>query len=245
MDFNNLKRNDIIFSESKGSRVFKLISKNNNQWIVEDVFSRQSDIINEQDQIKVVKTDRKSTPISMTKLFESSKVSIRPTLTEKEVFLIDELKESYEEPELHDIIESYENGDLDVGFKLMNKYLKVLNVSPKSWWDNTALIQYVYCAIINYDNEVTTSTSINRFNLFEFRTTEISDERKYQNWVLNIPALNKDMVEKMQDGILHNFWNYDPDAGWADYGDSDFIGFEDTEVSEIALSEYRKPLVIE
>ena len=160
MDFNNLKRNDIIFSESKGSRVFKLISKNNNQWIVEDVFSKQSDMINEQDQIKVVKTDRKSTPISMTKLFESSKVSIRPTLTEKEVFLIDELKESYEESELHDIIEKYENGNLDVGFNLMNKYVKILSVSLKSWWDNTALIQYVYCAIINYDNEVTTSTNI-------------------------------------------------------------------------------------
>ena len=79
MSFNNLKINDIVFSESKGSRVFKLISKNNSEWIVEDVFSKQSDVIKENDQVKVVKTDRKSKPLSMSKLFENSNVSIRPT----------------------------------------------------------------------------------------------------------------------------------------------------------------------
>ena len=49
----------------------------------------------------------------------------------------------------------------------------------------------------------------------------------------------------MQSGIMDNLWSYDPDAGWADYGDSDFIGMEDIEIEELGLSEYRKPLVIE
>jgi hypothetical protein len=245
MSFNNLKINDIVFSESKGSRVFKLISKNNSEWIVEDVFSKQSDVIKENDQVKVVKTDRKSKPLSMSKLFENSNVSIRPTLTEKEVFLIEELKGSYEESSLHEIIESYENGNLNSGDDLLKGYLKILNSQSKSQYDSFALIQYVYCAIENYDTEVSSSTKIDRFKLFELKATEITDERKYQNWTLNVPALDLDMMNKMQSGILNNFWNYDPDAGWADYGDSDFIRMEDIEIEEIGLSEYRKPLVIE
>jgi hypothetical protein len=245
MSFNNLKKNDIVFSESKGSRVFKLISKNNNEWVVEDVFSKQSDIINEKHQVKVVKTDKKSKPLSMSKLFESNGVSIRPTLTEKEVFLIDEIKDSYEENDLHDMIERYENGDLNSGEKLLSRYMKVLNVQKMSQYDLFALIQYVYCAIENYDTEVSTSTKINRFKLFELKTTEITDERKYQNWTLNVPALDKSMMIKMQSGIMNDFWNYDPDAGWSDYGDSESLGYEDNEIEEIPLSEYRKPLVIE
>jgi hypothetical protein len=245
MSFNNLKINDIVFSESKGSRVFKLISKNNNEWVVEDVFSKQSDVINEEHQVKVVKTDRKSKPFSMSKLFESSEVSIRPTLTDKEVFIVEELKDSYEENYLHDVIEKYENGELNSGDDLLKQYLKLLNFNSRLQYDSFALIQYVYCAIENYDTEISTSTNINRFKLFELNATEISDERKYQNWSLSVPALDLDMMTKMQSGIIADIWQYDPDAGSADYGDSDFIGMSDIEIQEVGLSEYRKPLVIE
>ncbi len=245
MSFNNLKINDIVFSESKGSRVFKLISKNNNEWVVEDVFSKQSDVINEEHQVKVVKTDRKSKPFSMSKLFESNEVSIRPTLTDKEVFIVEELKDSYEENDLHDVIERYENGELNSGDDLLKQYLKLLNFNSRLQYDSFALIQYVYCAIENYDTEISTSTNINRFKLFELNATEISDERKYQNWSLSVPALDLDMMTKMQSGIIADIWQYDPDAGSADYGDSDFIGMSDIEIQEVGLSEYRKPLVIE
>ncbi len=245
MSFNNLKINDIVFSESKGSRVFKLISKNNNEWVVEDVFSKQSDVINEEHQVKVVKTDRKSKPFSMSKLFESSEVSIKPTLTDKEVFIVEELKDSYEENDLHNVIERYENGELNSGDDLLKQYLKLLNFNSRLQYDSFALIQYVYCAIENYDTEISTSTNINRFKLFELNATEISDERKYQNWSLSVPALDLDMMTKMQSGIIADIWQYDPDAGSADYGDSDFIGMSDIEIQEVGLSEYRKPLVIE
>ncbi len=245
MSFNNLKINDIVFSESKGSRVFKLISKNNNEWVVEDVFSKQSDVINEEHQVKVVKTDRKSKPFSMSKLFESNEVSIRPTLTDKEVFIVEELKDSYEENDLHNVIERYENGELNSGDDLLKQYLKLLNFNSRLQYDSFALIQYVYCAIENYDTEISTSTNINRFKLFELNATEISDERKYQNWSLSVPALDLDMMTKMQSGIIADIFRYDPDAGSADYGDSDFIGMSDIEIQEVGLSEYRKPLVIE
>ncbi len=41
---------------------------------------------------------------------------------------------------------------------------------------------------------------------------------------------------------MDNLWNYDPDAGWADYGDANFLGFDDVEIEEIGVSQYRKPL---
>jgi hypothetical protein len=245
MSFNNLKKNDVVFSESKGSRVFKLISKKDNHWVVGDMFTKKFDTITESDTFRVVKTENKPKPISLLNLVESNGVSIKPTLTEKEVFLIEELKGSYEESSLHEIIERYENGELNSGDDLLKQYLKLLNFNSRLQYDSFALIQYVYCAIENYDTEVSSSTKIDRFKLFELKATEITDERKYQNWTLNVPALDLDMMNKMQSGILNNFWNYDPDAGWADYGDSDFIGMEDIEIEEIGLSEYRKPLVIE
>jgi len=225
--------------------VFKLISKKDNHWVVGDMFTKKYDTITESDTFRVVKTENKPKPISLLNLVESNGVSISPTLTEKEVFLIEELKGSYDESSLHEIIESYEDGILNSGDDILKGYLKILNSQSKSQYDSFALIQYVYCAIENYDTEVSSSTKINRFKLFELKTTEISDERKYQTWILKVPALDLDMMTKMQSGIIDNLWNYDPDAGWADYGDSDSIGFEDIEIEEIGVTQYRKPLVIE
>ena len=67
-DFNNLKKNDVVFSESKGSRVFKLISKKDNHWVVGDMFTKKFDIITESDTFRVVKTENKPKPISLLNL---------------------------------------------------------------------------------------------------------------------------------------------------------------------------------
>jgi hypothetical protein len=209
------------------------------------MFTKKFDIITESDTFRVVKTENKPKPISLLNLVESNGISIRPTLTDKEVFIVEELKDSYEENDLHDVIERYENGELNSGDDLLKQYLKLLNFNSRLQYDSFALIQYVYCAIENYDTEISTSTNINRFKLFELLATEISDERKYQNWSLKVPALDLDMMTKMQSGIIADIWQYDPDAGSADYGDSDFIGMSDIEIQEVGLSEYRKPLVIE
>ena len=209
------------------------------------MFTKKFDTITESDTFRVVKTENKPKPISLLNLVESNGISIRPTLTEKEVFIVEELKDSYEENDLHNVIERYENGELNSGDDLLKQYLKLLNFNSRLQYDSFALIQYVYCAIENYDTEISTSTNINRFKLFELLATEISDERKYQNWSLSVPALDLDMMTKMQSGIIADIWQYDPDAGSADYGDSDFIGMSDIEIQEVGLSEYRKPLVIE
>jgi hypothetical protein len=244
MSFNNLKKNDIIFSESKGSRVFKLISKEETHWVVGDMFTKKMDTLTESDTFKVVKTENKPKPISLVNLLENKEVVTSPTLTEKEVFLVEELKDTYRETTLHDIIASYENGDLYSGWNVLKGFLKVINSKTTYVFDEYATIQYVYCAIENYDNEVTTSTPINRFKLFLLSTTEISDERKYQNWTLVVPASDENMMIKMQEGIMGDFWKYDPDAGWTDYGDNDFLGFDDTNIEGVSLSQFRKPLVL-
>ena len=62
MSFNNLKKNDVVFSESKGSRVFKLISKKDNHWVVGDMFTKKFDTITESDTFRVVKTENKPKP---------------------------------------------------------------------------------------------------------------------------------------------------------------------------------------
>lgn len=245
MSFKNLKKNDVVFSESKGSRVFKLISKKDNHWVVGDMFTKKYDTITESDTFRVVETENKPKPISLLNLVESDVVSISPTLTEKEVFLVEEIKDSYEESSLQKIIESYEIGNLNSGEDLLKGYLKILDSKLKSQHDSFALIQYVYCAIENYEAEVSSSTKINRFKSFDLKTTEISNERKYQNWILNVPALDLNMMTKMASGIMDDFWSYDPDSGFVDYGDSDFIAYEDTEIEEVSIGPYRKPLVIE
>jgi hypothetical protein len=209
------------------------------------MFTKKFDTITESDTFRVVKTENKPKPISLLNLVENNGISIRPTLTDKEVFIVEELKDSYEENDLHDVIERYENGELNSGDDLLKQYLKLLNFNSRLQYDSFALIQYVYCAIENYDTEISTSTNINRFKLFELLATEISDERKYQNWSLSVPALDLDMMTKMQSGIMADIWQYDPDAGSTDYGDSNFLGMEDIEIQEVGLSEYRKPLVIE
>lgn len=241
MSFTSLKKNDVIYSESKDSRVFKLISKKNNKWIVEDVFSKKTDTITEQDQFKIVKTETKIKPISMLRLFEDTKSNSNPTLTEKEVFLVDELIETHEEEYLHGLISEFENGDdLNVGFELLGDYLKFLNLSYFSKENKFGLIQYVYCAIENYNNEISQSTPITRFKTFYISTTEVSDERKYQELQLTFFALDKEMAIKIQEGIMSNIYQYDPDYGDSDYGDSEFIGFGEVEVRE----ELGNPLII-
>ena len=84
MSFGSLRKNDVLFCESKGSRVVKLVESNNNVWIGRDMFSGQNIEITESDTFKLVNKQRKTKPMSMVSLLESESSS-RPTLTEKEV----------------------------------------------------------------------------------------------------------------------------------------------------------------
>ena len=115
--------------------MFKLISKKDNHWVVGDMFTKKFDTITESDTFKVVKTKNKPKPISLLNLVESNGVSIRPTLTDKEVFIVEELKDSYEENDLHDVIERYENGELNSGDDLLKQYLKLLNFNSRLQYD--------------------------------------------------------------------------------------------------------------
>ena len=54
MSFNNLKKNDVVFSGSKVSREFKLISKKDNHWVEGDIVTKKYDTTTESDTFRVV-----------------------------------------------------------------------------------------------------------------------------------------------------------------------------------------------
>ena len=131
MSFGSLRKNDVLFCESKGSRVVKLVESNNNVWIGRDMFSGQSIEITENDTFKLVNKQRKTKPMSMVSLLESESSS-RPTLTEKEVFIVEFFLDNYSQEELSQLSESYYNGDYLKGhsisvLKSLKRYLNIGN----------------------------------------------------------------------------------------------------------------------
>lgn len=230
MNFNKLRKNDVVYSESKGSKVFKLLSYGNNSWLVEDIFTKKKETLNEFDLFKVVKTEKSSKKISMVNLLENEQINTQSTLTDNEVFIVNELKDSYDEEYLHDIIHSYEDGELNVANKIVSNLLKVVNLTSLATTEQRLLIQYIYCAIENYDKDISTSTKIKRFGRFYVSAIEISDVRQFQEWTLNIPALDVDMATKISENVMPTFFQYDPDAQDMDYGDTDFIAWGEIEV---------------
>ena len=93
MSFSSLKKNDVIFCESKNSRVLKLIEKVDGSWIGRDIFTNQSYELNSNDQFKLVNRERRVKPLSLTSLVESTDGP--STLTEKEVFIVDYISNTF------------------------------------------------------------------------------------------------------------------------------------------------------
>jgi len=87
MRYQNLRKNDVLFCESKGSRVLKLVEKIDGSWVGRDIFTNQNFQLNNTDQFKLVNRERKVKPLSLVSLVEST--TGPSTLTEKEVFIVD------------------------------------------------------------------------------------------------------------------------------------------------------------
>ena len=131
MSFSSLKKNDVIFCESKNSRVIKLISKDENKWRGKDIFTNEGFEITSQDNFKVVTRERKTRPISMVNLFESE--SEPSTLTEKEVMIVEYIKEEMDPTDLNRIERKYLDNNL-VDFKELDgvaNFLKYLGVEQR------------------------------------------------------------------------------------------------------------------
>ncbi len=54
MRYQNLRKNDVLFCESKSSRVLKLVEKIDGSWVGRDIFTNQNFQLNNTDQFKLV-----------------------------------------------------------------------------------------------------------------------------------------------------------------------------------------------
>lgn len=231
MSFGSLKKNDVLFCESKGSRVVTLIENNNNVWIGRDMFSGQNIEITRNDSFKLVNKQRKSRPLSMVSLLESEN-SVRPTLTEKEVFIVEYFLDNYSQEELSQISESYYSGDYIKNNPISDiKSLKrYLNIDVKR--NDDVYMEYGLCANDNYGEEISTSTPISRFKEYRFSMVEEREQIEWASWYFDFDAGMNDgeVIDEFVKEFEKDFWSYDPDHEDTDYGDSTTLGLSDPEV---------------
>lgn len=230
MSFSSLKKNDVIFCESKNSRVIKLISKDENKWRGKDIFTNEGFEITSQDNFKVVTRERKTRPISMVNLFESE--SEPSTLTEKEVMIVEYIQEEMDPTDLNRIERKYLDNNL-VDFKELKgvaDFLKYLGVEQRYSADQ--LVCYALCAIENEGKEISTSTPIKRFIMYDMRRWEIREQVEYTSWAIDFCAEDNDeKLDEIKESIEDHFWDYDPQSMDSDYGDSEHLGWEDTSIT--------------
>lgn len=229
MIFENLTKNDVLFCESKGSKVLKLIEKVGETWIGRDIFSNQNFELTNSDQFKLVNRNRKVTPLSLVKLFESK--DSQTTLTEKEVLIVDYIKDNYDPDELEEMRISYKNGTIGksnlLDFQSMRRYLNLT-----SGYSQDNLIQYVYCAIENINKTITTSTQIKRFQEFTFYWNEETIVTEFTTYRVGFSAIDRSDAEKIIEVIKDDFWSYDPESTDSDYGDREFVKMSNPEIYE-------------
>jgi hypothetical protein len=230
MSFSSLKKNDVIFCESKNSRVIKLISKDENKWRGNDIFTNEGFEITSQDNFKVVTRERKTRPISMVNLFESE--GVPSTLTEKEVMIVEYIQEEMDPSNLNRLERKYLDNNLSDlrELNMVADFLKYLGVETRYAADE--LLCYALCAIENEGKEISTSTPIKRFYRYDLRRWEIREQVEYTSWAIEFCVEeNSEKLDEIKEHIEDHFWDYNPDSMDSDYGDSEHIGWEDTSIN--------------
>lgn len=227
MNFSNLKRNDVIFCESKGSRVIKLTEQNENLWVGKDLFTNQHFEISSTDSFKLVNRAKKTKPLSLLSLVESENPS--STLTEKEVIIVDYLIETYSHEEMNKLIGDYKEAinvqypnSINI-FKSISNYLNL-----KKGINYSEMFQYLICASENIGKPITTSTTITRFLQYTLSFMEHRLQHEYISYTIDFSALNQEDAEKISEVMQNdNIWDYDPESHDSEYGDSDVIDVYD------------------
>lgn len=226
MRYENLKKNDVLFCESKGSRVLKLVDKVDGSWLGRDIFTNENFELTNTDQFKLVNRERKVKPLSLLKLIESKNGP--STLTEKEVFIVDYIMDNYNPDELKELKDSYDDGEhMSTKIPYFNSLLRYLNL-PGGYSD-ASFFQYVLCAYENIGKTITSSTPIQRFKEYRFNWTEEREQTEYNTYYIEFYAANEEDAKKISKHLQDDFWSYSPDSYDTDYGDSEFIRMLDAE----------------
>ena len=61
---------------------------------------------------------------------------------------------------------------------------------------------------------------------------------EFVDWRAQIPGFTLEEVKEKSQLIQDKFWDWEPDSHDSDYGDSDFIGFEDEQIEESVWDEF-------
>ena len=227
MRYENLKKNDVLFCESKGSRVLKLVEKVEGSWVGRDIFTNQNFELNNTDQFKLVNRDTKVKPLSLLKLIESKNGP--STLTENEVFVVDYIMDNYSPDELQELKNSYDDGEhMDIKIAHFSSLLRYLNLP--SGHSDSLFFQYILCAYENMGKTITSSTPIKRLKEYKFEWTEERKQTELNTYYIEFYAMNDEDAEKISIHLKEDFWNYNPETYDTDYGDSEFLGMTNPEI---------------
>lgn len=238
MRYENLKKNDVLFCESKGSRVLKLVDKVDGSWLGRDIFTNENFELNNTDQFKLVNRERKVKPLSLLKLIESKNGP--STLTEKEVFIVDYIMDNYSPDELQDLKNSYDNGEhMDTKIAHFSSLLRYLNLP--GGYSEASFFQYIICAYENIEKTLTSSTPIKRFKEYKFNWTEERLQTEYITYYIEFYSANLEDANKISEHLEENFWSYNPNAYDTDYGDGEFVRMTNPETK----LEDERPFVID
>jgi hypothetical protein len=154
-----------------------------------------------------------------------------PTLTDNEVFIVDYLNTEIDPSLLYRIETGFENYNPYEMDKINEIFKNILTyLSLKHLINDYRIIQYVICAIENQDKEITTNTPIKRLKTFGLKvwgTEKQIIHNKY--FISDLPVYNDDNISDLTNKITDRFWDWNPDNHDSDYGDSDFLGFDDYE----------------
>lgn len=226
MRYENLKKNDVLFCESKGSRVLKLVEKVKGSWVGRDIFTNQNFELNNTDQFKLVNRNTKVKPLSLLKLIESKNGP--STLTEKEVFIVDYIMDNYDPDEIQELKNSYDDGEhMDTKIPHFKSLLRYLNLP--GGYDDASFFQYILCAYENMGKTITSSTPIKRFKEYRFNWTEERIQTEFNTYYISYYAANAEDAEKISKHLQEDFWSYNPESYDTDYGDSDFVRMDNAE----------------
>lgn len=157
------------------------------------------------------------------------------TLTNNELFIMDYLANEVDPSLLYKAERAYD----DFNPQNMSELVSIIFspiltfIGMKNKRNDKRLLQYVICYNENEGNEFTTSTPIKRLANYNLNVWDITRQYVYNKYVTSeIPGFSLDDVKEKQSSIMDNLWNWNTDTTDSDYGDSEFIRYEDPEIEK-------------
>jgi hypothetical protein len=177
--------------------------------------------------------------LSLSRLLENENSSVPNTLTEKEVFIVTYLQDEVDMSTRYAAQRAWEKMEPQRMINTVNDiFTPILSyINEKNLKNDLRLYQYIFCSLENND-AVTTETSIRRMKNFNYRIWEARRVVEFVDWRAEIPGFTLEEVKEKSQLIQDRLWDWEPDSHDSDYGDSDFIRFQDEEIDDSYWNEF-------